>query len=137
MHSIQKLLGSRVRQLRQEQGLKAADAAVLIGCDSSHYYSIERGAHWPSLDLLLAIAKTYKVDEADLFIWPGMGVRHDAREQVRLATPATLASLQATLPTVTPMPIPPERKRGRRRKPARSRSTSGSPAAPPRRRPRT
>jgi transcriptional regulator with XRE-family HTH domain len=97
MHSIHKLFGNRVRQLREEQQLGAADVAALIGCDVSHYYSIERGAHPPSFALLLAIAKTFKVDEADLFTWPGSGLRHDLREQVRLATPPALAAVKAAL----------------------------------------
>ncbi len=100
MHSIHKLFGHRVRQLREEQQLGAADVAALIGCDVSHYYSIERGAHPPSFALLLAIAKTFKVDEADLFTWPGSGLRHDVREQVRLATPPALAALKAALANV-------------------------------------
>ena len=100
MHSIHKLFGHRVRQLREEQQLGAADVAALIGCDVSHYYSIERGAHPPSFALLLAIAKTFKVDEADLFTWPGSGLRHDLREQVRLATPPALAALKAALGNV-------------------------------------
>ena len=97
MHSIHKLFGHRVRQLREEQRLGATDVAALIGCDVSHYYSIERGAHPPSFALLLAIAKTFKVDEADLFTWPGTGLRHDLREQVRLASPPALASVKAAL----------------------------------------
>ena len=97
MHSIHKLFGHRVRQLREEQQLGATDVAALIGCDVSHYYSIERGAHPPSFALLLAIAKTFKVDEADLFTWPGSGVRHDLREQVRLTPPPALAALKAAL----------------------------------------
>jgi transcriptional regulator with XRE-family HTH domain len=97
MQSIHKLFGARVRRLREEQQLGAADVAALIGCDVSHYYSIERGAHPPSFALVLAIAKTFKVDEADLFTWPGAGIRHDLREQVRLATPAALAAIKAAL----------------------------------------
>ena len=48
----------------------------------------------------MAIAKTFKVDEADLFTWPGSGLRHDLREQVRLATPPALAALKAALGNV-------------------------------------
>jgi transcriptional regulator with XRE-family HTH domain len=97
MHSIHKLFGNRVRELREEQHMGAAEVAANIGCDVSHYYSIERGAHPPSFALLLAIAKTFKVDEADLFTWPGSGLRHDLREQVRLATPPALAAIKAAL----------------------------------------
>jgi transcriptional regulator with XRE-family HTH domain len=138
MHSIRTLLGSRILQLREEQGLEVADAAVLIGCERSHLYSVERGRSYPSVELLLAIAKAYKVDEADLFVWPGKGPRHDAREQVRLATPTTLAALLRDLPAVSAMPIKePDRRRGPRKAATkRSRPSSDTPAAGARRRPR-
>jgi transcriptional regulator with XRE-family HTH domain len=97
MRSIHKIFGSRIRELREEQRLGAAEVAALIGCDVSHYYSIERGDHPPSFALLVAIAKTFKVDEADLFVWPGSGLRHDLREQIRLASNAALAEVRAQL----------------------------------------
>lgn len=99
MQSIQKLFGRRVRQLRREAQLGAADVAVLVGCDVSHYYSIERGANPPSFALLVAIAKAFKVDEADLFTWPGSGVRHDLREWLRTAPMARLGPLREALET--------------------------------------
>ncbi len=101
MRSIHKLFGQRVRQLREEQRLGAADVAALIGCDVSHYYSIERGAHPPSFALLVAIAKVFKVDEADLFTWPGSGLRHDLREQLRLVAPPSLSELKEAFADVT------------------------------------
>jgi len=97
MQSIHKLFGSRVRQLREQEQLGAADVAALVGCDVSHYYAIERGTHPPSFALIVAIAKTFKVDEADLFTWPGSGIRHDLREQIRLAPPQALGPLKTTL----------------------------------------
>jgi transcriptional regulator with XRE-family HTH domain len=97
MQSIHKLFGTRIRQLREEQKLSAVDVAALIGCDVSHYYSIERGTHPPSFALLVAIAKVLKVDEADLFIWPGNGLRHDLREQIRLVSPPSLGEVKEAL----------------------------------------
>jgi transcriptional regulator with XRE-family HTH domain len=97
MQSIHKLFGARIRQLREEQKLSAVDVAALIGCDVSHYYSIERGTHPPSFALLVAIAKVLKVDEADLFIWPGNGLRHDLREQIRLVSPPSLGEVKEAL----------------------------------------
>jgi transcriptional regulator with XRE-family HTH domain len=94
MQSIHKLFGERIRQLRAEQNLSAVDVAALVGCDVSHYYSIERGSHPPSFALLLAIAKVLKVDEADLFSWPGNGLRHDLREQLRLVPPSSLSDFK-------------------------------------------
>jgi transcriptional regulator with XRE-family HTH domain len=97
MQSIHKLFGARIRKLREEQKLSAVDVAALIGCDVSHYYSIERGTHPPSFALLLAIAKVLKVDEADLFIWPGSGLRHDLREQIRVIPAPSLSEVKAAL----------------------------------------
>jgi transcriptional regulator with XRE-family HTH domain len=97
MQSIHKLFGGRVRQLREEQKLSAVDVAALVGCDVSHYYSIERGTHPPSFALLLAIAKVLKVDEADLFIWPGSGLRHDLHEQIRHVPAPSLSEVKEAL----------------------------------------
>jgi transcriptional regulator with XRE-family HTH domain len=97
MRSFPKLFGARVRALREEQQLRVIDVAALIGCDASYYYSIERGDSTPSFELLMAIAKSLKVDEADLFTWPGTGIRHDLRELVRQAPNALLPDLRTQL----------------------------------------
>jgi transcriptional regulator with XRE-family HTH domain len=113
MRPIHKMFGARVRELRDEQQLSAAEVAALIGCDVSHYYSIERGDHMPSFDLLLAIAKTFKVDEADLFTWPGSGLRHDLRESIRLAPNASLVEIKGRLEELS-SPKAPVTKKSRR-----------------------
>lgn len=64
---VLKKFGERIRLLRQENNLSAPAVAARVGCDVSHYYSIERGAHPPSFDLIVEIASALKVDEADLF----------------------------------------------------------------------
>lgn len=109
MRSIHQLFGSRLRQIRREQQLGAVDVAALVGCDVSHYYSIERGAHPPSFALLVAIARALEVDEADLFVWPGSGLRHDLREQIRLTPSSSLSELKAAFDT-----LPSSRKSSRR-----------------------
>jgi transcriptional regulator with XRE-family HTH domain len=118
MDSTHKHFGARVRTLRKEQQLRAIDVAALIGCDPSYYYSIERGDNAPSFALLMAIAKTLKVDEADLFTWPGLGPRHDLRELLRQAPNALLpelkADLDARIPTRPPTKAPARGKRPRR-----------------------
>ena len=127
VHAYRILLGSRLVQLREEQALEVADVAVMAPCSREHLYAIERGTSWPSVELLLALAKIYKVDEADFFVWPGKGPRHDAREQVRLGAPQTLAALLTGLPAVTPMPI---KERDRRRGPRKHAGKRIAPAAP-------
>lgn len=100
MRSIHKMFGNRVRQLREEHKLGAIEVAALLDCDVSHYYSIERGAHPPSFALLVAIARVFKVDEADLFTWPGSGMRHDLREQIRLVPSPSLSDVKAAIDDV-------------------------------------
>src|SRR5262245_44954010 len=135
------LLGSRLIQLREEQALKVDDVAIMALCSREHLYAVERGTSWPSVEMLLALAKIYKVDEADFFVWPGKGPRHDAREQVRLGSPKTLVALLSGLPAVAPMPIKErDRRRGPRKRPAKraapSATTPATPAASRRRRTR-
>ena len=111
---LNKLFGQRVRELRLEQGLRATDVAANLGVDSSHYYGIEAGRNSPSFELLIALSKVLRVDESDLFTWPGAGPRHDLREQIRIGPPPARAELRATLETIAPLP---ERPPSTRKKP--------------------
>jgi transcriptional regulator with XRE-family HTH domain len=132
VHGFRILLGSRLVQLREEQALEVADVAVMAPCTRAHLYAVERGTSWPSVELLLALAKIYKVDEADFFVWPGKGPRHDAREQVRLGSPHTVAALLSGLPAVTPMPIKErDRRRGPRKRPSQRAAPPSASAVPP------
>ncbi len=101
---LNKLFGQRVRELRLEQGLRAADMAALLDVDTSHYYGIEAGRNSPSFDLLLALSKALRVDESDLFTFPGAGPRHDLREQIRIGPPPALAELRERLEAIAPLP---------------------------------
>ncbi len=77
--------------------MSAPEVAALVGCDVSHYYAIERGAHPPSFDLLLSIAHTLKVDEADLFVWPEASLRHRVRDLVRRLSQRRLSEAESRL----------------------------------------
>ena len=101
---LNKLFGQRVRELRLEQGLRATDMAALLDVDTSHYYGIEAGRNSPSFDLMLALSKALRVDESDLFTWPGAGPRHDLREQIRIGPPPALAELRTKLEEIAPLP---------------------------------
>jgi transcriptional regulator with XRE-family HTH domain len=111
---LTRLFGQRIRELRLEQGLRATDVAAHLGVDSSHYYGIEAGRNSPSFEVLLAMSKVLRVDEADLFTWPGTGPRHDLREQIRVGPPPALAELRTTLEAIAPLP---ERDPAPRKKP--------------------
>lgn len=95
MPSLKKALGARLKQLREEQNLRAEDVAQWVGVDRTHIYSLERGDSWPSVELLISLATVYRVDPADILTFPDMHVRHRFRELARLIPNAKLASVIA------------------------------------------
>ena len=50
-------LGSRVKAVRKQKGLKQKDLALRIGCNSSHLSDIESDKKSPSLDMLKRISE--------------------------------------------------------------------------------
>jgi transcriptional regulator with XRE-family HTH domain len=93
--SVRKALGARLKQLREEQGLKVESVAHWVGVDRTHIYSIERGIVWPSVEVMISLAGAYRVDPADLLVFPDQHVRHRFRELARLVPNAKLASVMA------------------------------------------
>jgi transcriptional regulator with XRE-family HTH domain len=94
MRSIQKLLGARLKEMREQQQLRVIEVAAALDVEPGTVYAIERGDHPPSMTLFMDFAKLYKVDEADLLTWPGTHPRHDLRELVRLTPNAKLNELK-------------------------------------------
>ncbi len=86
-------LGARMRALREEEHLRAEDVAVAVGCTPEHLWGIERGQHWPGLQLLLALAIVYRVEVSDFFTFPGSHPRHTLRELLRNIPTAVLEEL--------------------------------------------
>jgi transcriptional regulator with XRE-family HTH domain len=97
---LKKALGDRLKQLREEQQLRVEHVAEWTGFDRTHLYAIERGAVWPSIELLSQLAQVYRVDVADLFTFPGEHRRHRFRELARLVPNAKLAELVAAAESV-------------------------------------
>jgi transcriptional regulator with XRE-family HTH domain len=97
---LKKSLGERLRQLREEQDLRVEYVSELSGFDRTHLYAIERGAVWPSIELVATLAQIYRVDVADLFTFPGAHRRHQFRELARLVPNAKLAVLIGALESV-------------------------------------
>jgi transcriptional regulator with XRE-family HTH domain len=95
MKPLKKLLGSRLKQLRQEQDLQVERVAEWVRVDRTHIYNVERGEKEPSIDLLSRLATAYHVDMVDLFTFPEEHVRHRWRELARIIPNAKLASLVA------------------------------------------
>ena len=81
---LDKRLSARLKALRKEHGLAVKRVAVLLDVSEQHVHGIEGGyGSQPSLNALEDLARIYKVDECDLFVFPGEGVRHDIREELR------------------------------------------------------
>ncbi len=97
MRSVIKLLGARLKYLREEQELRAPQVAATLGIEVSHLYAVERGDSRPSLEVLIGLAMVYKIDVGDLFTFPETHLRHDVRELVRLTPNAKLAELKAAM----------------------------------------
>ena len=101
MRSTYKLLGARLKELREQQQLRVVEAAAALGVEPGTVYAIERGDHPPSFSLFLDFAKLYKVDEADLVTWPGTHPRHDLRELLRVTPNSRLGELKAAWQKLT------------------------------------
>ena len=93
MATVKKLFGARLKQLREEQGLRVDDVAGWVGVDRTHVYGLERGDVWPSIDLAIGLATVYRVDPADLFTFPESHPRHLLRDRLRQVPNAKLAAL--------------------------------------------
>jgi transcriptional regulator with XRE-family HTH domain len=114
MRGLPKLLGQRLKQLREAQGLRVPEAAALLGIGVPHLYNVERGVAQPSLDLLGDLATVYKVDVSDLFVFPEAHPRHAARELVRLTPTAKLDEAQRALAEIAePRPAREHHRRSR------------------------
>ncbi len=95
MRLLLKLVGARLRALREEQNLKVGDVAAAIGCDPSSIYSIEKGRHAPSFTRLVQLAELLKCDELDLLTFPDEQPRHALIDLTRDAPSHTVAAMRA------------------------------------------
>lgn len=62
-----KILGTRIRELRQKAGYSQENFAYEVGFGRGYYGGIERGEHNVSTLNLIKIAKKLKVKVGDLF----------------------------------------------------------------------
>jgi len=91
--SVQKTFGARLKQLREESGLRVEDVARLADVNRSHIYAIERGEWWPSVDLIETLARIYRVEISDCFVFPEKHIRHRFKELSRLVPNAKLSAI--------------------------------------------
>ncbi|WP_370942616.1 helix-turn-helix transcriptional regulator [Amycolatopsis sp. cg5] len=59
--------GQRLREVREELGMKQSDVAAAAGIDRTTYGRIEAGKHAVSIDNVFKVADALRVDVADLF----------------------------------------------------------------------
>jgi transcriptional regulator with XRE-family HTH domain len=111
MRSVLRLLGARLKEMREQQKLRVIEVAAALGVESGTVYAIERGDHPPSFSLFLDFATFYKLDEADLVTWPGTHPRHDLREMVRLTPLDKLGELREAWQKTVKLPKPRKRRR--------------------------
>jgi transcriptional regulator with XRE-family HTH domain len=77
-------IGARLRSLRRTRAMTLADVAEATGTSQSTLSRMESGARRPSLDLLLRLARTYRVNLDELVDAPDTGdPRIHARPSVR------------------------------------------------------
>ena len=92
-----KSLGDRLRLLREAQNMKQPKVAELLDVSVSHIFNTEAGKNKPSLSLLEDFARLYRVDECDILTFPGEGIKHDLREEIRKIPTAQGAKLAGLL----------------------------------------
>ncbi len=60
-------LGQKIKIERARKGFSLQDVADAVGASKAHIWDLERGASKnPSMDLLVSLAKTFKISVADL-----------------------------------------------------------------------
>jgi transcriptional regulator with XRE-family HTH domain len=63
---LREQLGRRIKMLRVERGWSLKDLAKQSGISVSQLSSIERGAHMPSMESLLALARALETKPSEL-----------------------------------------------------------------------
>lgn len=99
------LFGARMKQLREESGLPTREVAERADIVRTHPNVLERGASFPSVQLLQTIASLYRVDPADFFVFPDEGQRHQLRELARILTRDELAVVFAAIEKALGHPV--------------------------------
>ena len=64
------LLGKRIKELREEQGLLQRQLAAILEIDTPMFSKIERGDRRAKREQVITLAKQFKVDEKELLtLW--------------------------------------------------------------------
>ena len=63
---LKKLLGKRIQELRNKNGLKQSELAEKVGIATKHQSCIETGKNYPSAELVENYAKVFGVDVTEM-----------------------------------------------------------------------
>lgn len=86
-----RLVGRRIKSLRQTRGYTQEQLAEIIDINPKYLSSIERGAENPTLDLFLRLAKGLKVDLYEIFQFEHAG---DQPERLRKKLAGLIAEIK-------------------------------------------
>ena len=69
------LVGSNIRRLRKEQGLKATEVIAKLQCDGINvttgiFSKVENGYNNPTVDMLIGLTKIFNCDFNEFFKYP-------------------------------------------------------------------
>jgi transcriptional regulator with XRE-family HTH domain len=95
MHDVKKLIGERVRTLRNRRNLSQEVLAGRVGIDMKSLSRLERGAHYPSLETLEKIQVELGVELKDFFDFEKFPSADEMRDfLIRAARDADYATLE-------------------------------------------
>jgi transcriptional regulator with XRE-family HTH domain len=90
--------GTRLRVLREEKGWSPAEVAARLGCSTDHYRKLESGAKGIARPMLCELARVFRIDEVDFFIFPEADpVRHGLYEMLRQYSPSEILRAKAAI----------------------------------------
>jgi transcriptional regulator with XRE-family HTH domain len=78
-----KRFGQAIREARESRKLTVLKAAKAIKIRPSVLGDLERGAKKPSFEIIFRIARTYKVEARDLFLWAETQTAPELRRMIK------------------------------------------------------
>jgi transcriptional regulator with XRE-family HTH domain len=96
--ALRQRFGLRLRALRLERGWSADEACSRVDCSRGYYYKLERGERDFSLEMLARLARAFRLDEIDFFMFPETSpLRHGVYDLLRRSPEQVLLRLKLSL----------------------------------------
>lgn len=90
-------LGSLLKSLRVEKGLKQSDVAERVGVSTQHYSRIERGEYTPSLQTFFSLVEMFDIDISRLKLKDSQNISSTMYEILKLLEKFNNTQQQAVL----------------------------------------